>query len=116
VLRVPDQLSVVGHAPTFGRSRYIEITMTPGKTKGRLASSPEKRNNQGDTCRLETTEMAVCLGCGGVIAHRRAQARYCSASCEQDSYRRRIETRAAEAERAREAHQRAVDLAHSLIG
>ena len=58
----------------------------------------------------------ICVGCGKGFNNRRQDSRYCSAACKQDGYRRRLIAKAAEAERAREAHQRAVDLAHSLIG
>jgi hypothetical protein len=65
---------------------------------------------------MRTDTLAACAGCGRVIAYRRADSKYCSAACKQAHYRARKEAQAEEDERAREAHRRAVDLAHAMIG
>jgi hypothetical protein len=69
---------------------------------------------------LETSERRertqICVGCRRGFSNRRQDARYCSAACKQDSYRRRLAARAKEAERAREATRRRADFIASLIG
>jgi hypothetical protein len=57
-----------------------------------------------------------CTGCGKGFNNRRQDARFCSAACKQDSYRRRLAAKAEEAERAREVIRKARDLACTLIG
>ena len=57
-----------------------------------------------------------CLMCGRPATTRRAHATFCSAACRQAAYRERLAAEAEAAERARERHQKAIDLAHSLIG
>ena len=77
----------------------------------------------------DVTKMAMearCGACGKDYTNRRA-ARFCSAACKQRAYRGRVQSKAAaaerardlaqrEAERAREATRKAIDLAHALIG
>ena len=84
---------------------------------------------------LETRERAVrrerttqfCARCRWSFNNRRQDSKFCSIACKQASYRGRLEAKAAaaraaaiakvaEAERAREATRRAIDLACRLIG
>jgi hypothetical protein len=84
---------------------------------------------------LETSERAVrrdkptqfCACCRRSFNNRRQDARFCSIACKQSVYRRRLEAKAVEterarasketeAERAREVIRKAIDLAHALIG